>query len=121
MVSPSSLACASLAHFLPAILEAATEGVCGKSTNGVMSELFPDSAMSAPSPRLTWLKLHNLSLGELPDGTRFVASDQYITHADTHSDAELKMAAILEVEHWSIEEFKKTGAVVPGKAESEEW
>ena len=83
------------------------------------AELFPDSAMSAPSPRLTWLKLHNLSLGELPDGTRFVASDQYITHAETHSDAEVKMAAIREVEHWSLAEFKKAGVKMPEKAE--EW
>ena len=83
------------------------------------AELFPESAMSAPSPRLTWLKLHNLALGELPSGTRFVASDQYITHADTHSDAELKMAAILEVEHWQTTEFKKAGVKMPEKAE--EW
>ena len=84
-----------------------------------MTELFSDESVRKDSPRIVWLKTHNLALGELPCGTRFCASDQYSTHADTHSDAELKMAAILEVEHWSIEEFKKTGAVVPGKAE--EW
>ncbi len=85
-----------------------------------MSELFEASAMSAPSPRLTWLRLHNLALGELPSGTRFVASDQYITHADTHSDAELKMAAILEVDHWTVDDARRCGVMVPGKAAEEE-
>ena len=86
-----------------------------------MSELIEDSAMSALSPRLRWLRLHNLALGELPSRTRFGASDQCITHGDTHSDAELKMAAILEVEYWSVQEFKRAGVKFNETMESEEW
>ena len=52
-----------------------------------MTELFSDESVRKDSPRIVWLKTHNLALGELPCGTRFCASDQYITHADTHSAA----------------------------------
>lgn len=84
-----------------------------------MTELFPNSEMSSLSPRQRWLKEHNLALGELPDGKRFCAGEDRITHGITHKDCELLMARELEVEHWEVTEFKKAGVVIPGECEEE--
>ena len=35
------------------------------------TELFPESTISVDSPRLKWLKKHNLAIGVLPDGKKF--------------------------------------------------
>lgn len=86
-----------------------------------MSELFPEQAMSTPSPRLTWLYMHNLALGELPSGLRFCAASDRITTAHTHLDAELLMATELEVEHYSIEGARKAGVLMPGDVVEESW
>lgn len=81
------------------------------------AELFP--VEESLSPRLTWLKLHNLALGELPDGQRFCAGEDLITHGDTHSDCEHKMAEELEIAHWSIAAFIRAGVVFPTAVEEE--
>lgn len=82
-----------------------------------MTELFPKSAMAAESPRLLWLKSHNLSLGELPQGQRFCAHALAIFTADTHKNCELKMADYLGVRHWTVTEFEKAGVVMPEEQE----
>jgi len=84
------------------------------------AELFPDSEVTALSPRLVWLKLHNLALGELPYGVRFCASKDCIKTGDTHSDCEMLMADELEVEHWSVTDFAKAGVVMPGNVQEEQ-
>lgn len=84
-----------------------------------MTELFPDSEVTSLSPRQRWLKANNLALGELPDGKRFCAGEDRITHGDTHKDCELLMAMELEVEHWEIAAFKRAGVVIMGECEEE--
>ncbi len=84
------------------------------------AELFPPAAVTQDSPRLAWLKRHNLALGELPDGTKICVGRHAIGYADTHKDAELECAEAMNVAHWSIEEFRKAGVMVPGNVEEEQ-
>ncbi len=84
-----------------------------------MSELFSESEVTKDSPRLTWLKQHNLALGQLPDGTRFCAGRNSIGYGDTHRDAELDYSESVDLEHWEITDFKRAGVVLP--EEREEW
>ncbi len=92
-----------------------------------MSDLFPASAMDSPSPRLVWLRKHNLALGELPDGTRFCAGkDNAIGYGKTHRDAELEYCEVHlvhngPIEHWSISEFNKAIAPVVKTEVEEVW
>lgn len=81
------------------------------------SELFPDSSMASDSPRLIWLRKHNLALGELPSGQRYCASFEHIVHGETHRECEEFMARALDIHHWSIEEFAKAGVVIPEAGE----
>ena len=64
------------------------------------------------SPRLLWLKKHNLAIGELPDGERFCVGPDSVGYGPTHRDAELECAKAMQIEHWTITEFVKTGAVI---------
>lgn len=84
-----------------------------------MDNLFPDSEITMESPRLKWLKKHNLAIGELPDGTRFCVGLFNTGYGSTHRDAELECAAAAEIEHYSITEFVKTGAVIAKDAQEE--
>jgi hypothetical protein len=86
-----------------------------------MSELFKDSDVSKPSPRLEWCKRHNLALGQLPDGTRFCAGRNAIGFGATHADAERECAEAMEITHWSIEDFAKAGVIMPEAATEEDW
>lgn len=82
-----------------------------------MSELFHESEVAKESPRLLWLRQHDLALGQLPSGTRFCAHALAIFTADTHKDCELKMATYLGTEHWELTEFKKAGVKMPEAVE----
>lgn len=75
-------------------------------------QLFPDSVTAVYSPRLLWLKEHNLARGNLPNGTAFVVSEDCVTTGSTHEECELKMATLLEVKHYSVTEFEKATAAV---------
>lgn len=83
------------------------------------AELFDDSAVQSFSPRLLWLKKHNLAIGELPDGTRFCVGLFNTGYSSTHRDAEPECAAAAEIEHYSITEFVKTGAVIAKDVQEE--
>jgi len=83
-------------------------------------ELFNAADVTMDSPRLAWLKRHNLALGELPDGMRFCASHSNITRGDTHKACELSMAKKLGISHWEVDEIKKAGVTMPENV-VEEW
>lgn len=84
-----------------------------------MSELFPDSATESKSPCLLWLEKWNLQIGQLPDGTRFCVGRNAIGYGKTHADAERECAEAMDVLHWSIEDFRKSGVMIPGATEEE--
>lgn len=87
-----------------------------------MSDLFPIT--ESLSPRLRWLKEHNLSLGELPNGQRFCVGLHGAGFGETHRDAELDYCEVsselvAKIQHWSVTEFQKAGVVIPTEVEEE--
>lgn len=85
------------------------------------SELFEPASVAVDSPRLTWLKRHNLSIGQLPDGTRFCVGRHAIGYGSTHLEAEQQCAEAEDITHWEAEEFTKAGVVLPTVIAEENW
>ncbi len=80
-------------------------------------ELFTDSEMSRPSPKLRWHATNNVATGLLPDGQHFCVGTDVTGWGDTEQEAELdyceRMRAIeCGVRHWSLAEFEKAIAPV---------
>ena len=83
------------------------------------AELFPASAVTKDSPRLLWCKRHNLSLGQLPEGTKYCVGSIAVGFGTTLLEAEQDYCAATGEDHWEVEEFKRAGVKMPEKAE--EW
>lgn len=72
-----------------------------------MSELFPVESMLSPSPRLLWLREHNLALGELPDGKKFCVGEHATGFGNTHLEAEQDYCAVTALTHWEVHGIPK--------------
>jgi len=68
-------------------------------------ELFkPGDIQKSPSPRISWMMDHNITVAPTPDGTKWVASRRHHTtfgHGETRDDALLDIAKKHGLKLWN--------------------